>query len=97
MRHYDDFRQVRLGSSDIASLTLRAPRSSSILDFGIDASYRAYLVDEECVFIPLKYEKVFECKGWLKIYDDEGLSQIIEANRIEVFRCGDCGCIIKAL
>ena len=45
MKNYKEFKRVYLGSSDVASLTLRAPNISHVLTFGEDGAYFAYFVE----------------------------------------------------
>lgn len=47
MKNYKEFKRIYIGSSDIASLTLRAPNISHILTFCEDGVYFAYLVEGE--------------------------------------------------
>lgn len=83
-----------IGSSDIASLTLRFPTSVEMLHFGEDNSYKAYIITEETE-VPSHYTKVAGGTHWLKIYDDEELAIEFKANNIEVYRAGEMGCLIK--
>ena len=105
MGNYKDHR-LTLGSSDIASLVLVGPRKydeeeigvqASMLEFGSDGDYRAWYVTDEALEIPSHYEKVAETFCWLKIYDDRELVGKIEADRIEVYRAGEMGCLVRAI
>lgn len=100
MRDYHDYEKKFIGSSDIAALIVVAPTkeglSSKIIEFGEDGNYRAYIVDGEAE-IESHYELVFECKSWLKIYDDEELTFKESGSRFKIFRAGDFGCIIQKL
>ena len=66
------------------------------LHFGGDSSYSAYIVDENAG-IPERYKLQAAFEKWLKIYDDNELTFEATADRINVFRCGDYGCIIQLL
>ncbi len=94
MKSYKEFEKVHIGDSDIAGLVLRSPSKVQELAFGEDGSYSAYVVDGE-VEIGEHYEKVYAAYGWLKIYDDNGLSASFAGNIITVYRSGDYGCIIQ--
>ena len=96
MKNYKNYEKQFIGSSDIASLTLRAPRKAMLLDFGQDARYSAYVVDEECE-IPEHYTLVAEAENWMKVYDDDQLTAEFRANRIEVYRAGEMGCLIRLI
>lgn len=97
MKNYKDCEQVFIGSSDIASLTLRSPMEATILNFGEDGDYQAYIIDNKDVEIPSHYSLVTEFETWLKIYDDEELTQRFNADKIEIYRAGEMGCIIRLL
>ncbi|MBO5416740.1 MAG: hypothetical protein J6A83_08945 [Clostridia bacterium] len=100
MKKYKDFEKVYIGSSDIASLTVRSVQTVATLNFIEDGSYHAY----ECfgeVEIGSHYTKVFSGKTWLTIYDDEGRTykhhswnQNTEYPLVDIYRSGDFGCII---
>lgn len=82
-----------IGSSDIASLTLRFPTKVATLDFGMDGDYYAHFITDD-VEIPSHYEKEVSGKHWCKIYDDYGLVAIIDAKTIDFYRAGDMGVLI---
>ena len=98
MKNYKEFERIYIGSSDVASLTLRAPNASHILTFGEDGAYFAYFVKGEAE-IGEHYRLDFESHGWLWIYDDEKRQQQIGDARttIRVYRAGLRGCIIQVL
>lgn len=85
-----------IGSSDIASLTIRIPRNAFILDFGKDGNYYAYVIDESYE-IPEHYQCVGQGNSWLKIYDDEELVRTFKADEILIYRAGEMGCIIQTI
>ena len=45
----------------------------------------------------MEFETSSGFKAWLKIYDDEGLTEDYSADKIRVYRAGDFGCIIQLL
>ena len=95
---YHEYEKVRLGGSDIAALIMvgcgEEDLTTKPLNFGIDGSYNAYLVDEEAE-IGDHYSLRGEFEAWLKIYDDDGLVFKVYADKIKVFRAGEMGCIIQ--
>lgn len=99
-RNYRDYRSIKIGDSDIASLILVGCSghglTSEILGFGIDGTYIAYIVDGNAE-IGEHYHKTHTFTGWLKIYDDMGLTFDIDAKEIHVYRAGLQGCIIQAI
>lgn len=90
-----------IGASDIASLTVRAGICASVLDFGEDGSYSAYIVENAAAVIPDYYACVFEAVAYdLKIYDDNMLSfskRFDNLKNIKIYRAGDFGCVIQIL
>nr|DAU66757.1 MAG TPA: hypothetical protein [Caudoviricetes sp.] len=96
MKNYKNYNTQFIGSSDIASLTLRSPEDSYILNFGEDNAYTAYIVDENAE-IGSHYVLKFECKNWLKIYDDDSLTAKFEGKEIKVYRAKEMGCIIQII
>lgn len=96
---YKDFSKKFIGESDIAKLVMFGCTDEGakpeVLCFGEDGDYSAYIVDDMSCEIPEHYEKVAEFSSWLKIYDDNGLTLDLNAKKIEVFRSGSFGCIIK--
>lgn len=99
MKNYKEFSKRYIGSSDIASLTLRAPNISHIMHFGEDGAYYAYYVEGEAE-IGEHYQLEFECSHcWMWIYDDRCRTQNIGDARttIKVYRAGLKGCVIQVL
>lgn len=96
MKNYKEHKAY-LGFSDVASLTLRAPDKTAILNFGEDGEYHAWMVDDENVEIPEHYTKQFECEHWLKVYDDDACSLNVKSPKIEVYTAGQRGCLIRLL
>ena len=95
MKSYKDFERVNIGSSDIASLTLRSCGNIGDLHFGEDGSYSAYEVIGEA-YIGEHYTKIFSGEHWLKIFDDCGLAYNAEhpGMAVDVYHAGMRGCII---
>lgn len=101
MKFYKD-RKEDIGSSDVAALVLMGPKfgeglRTQILNFGEDGCYSAYIVDDPEVEIPNHYKKMAKFCKWLKIYDDDGLCKDYRAEKINVYRAGEYGCIIQLL
>lgn len=96
MKNYKDYPKQFIGESDIASLTLRSPGRLEFLNFGEDGDYRAYIVDENAK-IGEHYELELEFSEWLTIYDDTELTFKARAEKINVYRAGDFGCIIQLI
>lgn len=99
---YDEFNKINIGESDIATLIMvgcPVEESDELITkplyFGADGDYKAYYINEGDIDIPEHYEKIAEFSTWLKIYDDTELTSTIRGEKIEVFRAGDFGCIIK--
>ena len=101
-KSYKDFPLQQLGCSDIASLTFRTPMYSFPVNFGKDGSYSAYMIEGDAE-IGAHYELVKEVgnAGWLKVYDDEGLTFKSDIHNacytLRVYRAGEMGCIIQFL
>lgn len=105
MKDHHDCKRINLGRSDIAAL-IAVGRDNGCLKtkpilFSENGSYSAYLCGK-VTEIPDYYKKVFECRAWMKIYDDEGLvfdsiRNSPDYNRFEIYRAGDCGVIIRCI
>ena len=101
MKNYKEFGKTYIGTSDLAGLVLRGcscdggPELQE-LHFGKDAAYDAYIVDGETE-IPAHYWHVATFRRWMRIYDDTQLTKTLRAERIEVYRAGEMGCIIKLI
>lgn len=90
-----------IGYSDVSSLILCGIKdnlglSTELLNFGVDGSYYAYVIDDE-VEIGGHYEKVSVFTDWLKIYDDDELVKTFISSVINIYRSGDKGVIIQLL
>ena len=98
MKDHHDYEKKSIGGSDVAALTLvgcgKDGLKASILHFGGDGEYRAYIVDEECE-IPSYYELQEEFTSWMKVYDDEGQTYRADAEIIRIYRAREMGCIIQ--
>lgn len=100
--NYHACERICLGGSDIASLIAvgyDCPElKTAVIGFGGDGDYIAHLCGAETV-IPEHYRKVFECTGWLKIYDDYNLvydsKEYPGFDHFAIYRAGDYGCIIQ--
>lgn len=90
---YKDFQMIHIGDSDIASLTIRSCMDVSVLNFGEDNAYSAYLVTED-VEIGSHYEERIHGDHWLWIYDDSGKTADIVCDSFKIYRAGELGCII---
>lgn len=101
MKNYKNYEKSFIGASDIASLILVGCGENGLLlhdlHFGSDGCYDAYIVDSEDVEAGEHYKKVATFKDWLKIYDDSSLVKCFEADKIEVYRAAEMGCIIKLI
>ena len=82
-----------LGYSDIASLTIRNGGKVEILNLGSDGDYSAKIVKDR-ELIPGHYNKKYEFKNWIWIYDDGGRKTEFEAENIEIYTAGDFGILI---
>ena len=99
-KSYREFDKMTIGESDRAELVMFGPScsgetSATKLCFREDSLYSAYIVTGFDVDIGAHYKPVAVYKGWLRIYDDLGISFKAEADQIEVYRAGNFGCVIK--
>lgn len=96
MKNYKDFEKIYIGMSDGANLILDGGIGKlEYLFFTEDGNYMAYFVDEE-IEIPQHYKKVYECEIGLDIYDDSKKTLSIRADKIEIYRAKEFGCLIYA-
>ena len=100
-KHYKEYKQKYLGSSDTASLTIRFFDKESesvcheLLTFVCDGDYDAYIVDENAK-IGEHYKCVFDkAVKWLHIIDDFDVSFKTKANHVKIYRSGNYGCIVQ--
>lgn len=102
MRHYKEYEKRYIGSSDMASLIVAGPGADNEheivrpLNFGEDGEYSAYIVDDEAE-IGEHYSLRLTLTNWIKIYDDQELVYAAKADQIEIYRAGECGCIIRLI
>ena len=96
MKSYKEYDKKHLGGSDIASLTVRMPNETAILDFGEDGDYRAYIVDEDAV-IGEHYREVLTAHNWIWIFDDFGKRTEVVSPTIKIYRSGSFGVVIQTL
>lgn len=96
MKNYKDFEKKSIGSSDIASLTVRSGMKVAPLNFGEDGAYSAYIVTEDAE-IGSHYKLTFEGKGWISIFDDTMLTFEARADEIKIYQAGAFGCIVQLL
>lgn len=94
--NYKFYEKKHIGSSDIASLTLRFPSKAEVINFGGDGSFYAYVVDENAE-IGSHYTLEASGESWIKIYDDNGLSFDAYAEKINIYTAGGYGCIIQLI
>ncbi len=95
MKNYKDFEKRFIGGSDSAFLTITgADGTKTELKFGEDGEYYAYIVQEDTE-IGSHYVKRAEFEGSATITDDDGDEIKLIADKIEFFRAGDFGCIIR--
>lgn len=100
MKGYKEYEKKYIGMSDIANLILAGFSDNGLrltaLHFGMDNDYYAYVVDSDAE-IGEYYTKVAEFRSWLRIYDDSFLTQEFNADKINVYRAGEMGCIIQLI
>lgn len=99
MKNYKEYNKTWIGESDVAALILvgcgeDGMLQSTVLKFGGDDAYLAYVVDEEAS-IGSHYKKVAEFWSWMSIYDDSERTARFKAQKICVYRAGEYGCIIQ--
>ena len=95
MKNYKDFEKRFIGASDSAFLTITgADGTKTELKFGEDGEYYAYIIPEDTE-IGSHYVKRAEFEGSTTITDDDGDEVRLIADRIEFFRAGEFGCIIR--
>lgn len=98
--YYKDYKKQGIGYSDIASLIMEGIRDGEVklerLLFGGDNDYDAYIVDDKAE-IPEYYSKVAEFDKWFMLYDDERRVMNVHADKINVYRAGEYGCIIQII
>lgn len=95
MKTYKNFEKRFIGASNSAYLTLTgADGAKAELKFGEDGEYYAYIVPENTE-IGNHYTKRAEFEGSVTITDDDGDEVRLIADKIEFFRAGEFGCVIR--
>ena len=99
MASYKKYKGIWLGSSDVASLTVRTIGEDgriklAALDFGEDGNYSARLVPQDAE-IGAHYALDVVGLVWLDIFDDELLTFRARADEFRIYRAGVMGCIIQ--
>ncbi|MCM1299963.1 MAG: hypothetical protein NC203_09735 [Firmicutes bacterium] len=104
MKNYKDCEKTYIGASDRCLLTLMGGEETGgmkadLLMFNQDGEYSAYIADEETE-IPKHYEKRTTFSTYVDIYDDAdpeklSLKKTYKGSKIEFYRAGSFGCIIK--
>lgn len=104
------FVNLYVGYSDIATVTCMGMTDKEGLEptdnhikylpvhFGGDDTYAAYLITDEVEVlesVAQHYKLQGTFKHWMKIYDDEECTLQLRANKIEVYRAGDYGMLIR--
>ncbi|MCQ2976985.1 MAG: hypothetical protein MJ232_03115 [archaeon] len=99
-KDHHSYNKEYIGDSDIAALLMvgcsEDGLKSEIINYGEDASYSAYIVDADSL-IPEHYKLVASFECWLKVYDDEVLTNTFRADKINIYRSGMRGTIIQLL
>ena len=94
MKNYKEYGKSYTGMSDGARLRVVWGANHEWLEFGEDGTYYAYIVDEDCE-VPEHYHLVMTCNGTTDIYGDDLSGVHISADKIEIYRAGERGCLIK--
>lgn len=93
-------REMYLGGSDIAQLLLTSCESEQGIAFALrmggDGGYTAHIIEGGEKVKP-HYKKVYSCRKWLWIYDDDCKSAKFNAEIINVYRAGDYGITIELI
>lgn len=86
-------RKADLGTSACRQLVLRTPEQIVLLEFAADGPYTARVaVDDE----NLPFEQpVLTGSRWLRIYDDNELTFLAQADQIRVYADGDSSCLVQ--
>ena len=86
-------RKADLGTSACRQLVLRTPEQVMLLEFAADGPYTARVaVDDE----KLPFEQpVLTGSRWLRIYDDNELTFLAQADQIRVYTDGDSSCLVQ--
>lgn len=84
---------IYIGTSARRQLVLCMPRQAALLNFAADGPYTARVaVDDE----KLPFEQpVLTGSRWLRIYDDNELTFLAQADQIRVYAEGDSSCLVQ--
>jgi hypothetical protein len=101
MKSYKEYPTHYIGESDIAALTITGIQANKgvqaeILRFGKDSAYSAYIADENAE-IGAHYKLQMSFKNWIRIYDDYHFIVELRAEKINIYRAGEMGCIIQLI
>lgn len=86
-------RKANLGTSACRQLVLRTPEQVTLLNFTADGPYEALLASDSAA-LP-EEQLVLSGSGWLRIYDDEELTFLAQADQIRVYAEGDSSCLVQ--
>ena len=86
-------REANLGTSACRQLVLRTPEQVTLLNFTADGPYEALLASDSAA-LP-EEQLVLSGSGWLRIYDDEELTFLAQADQIRVYAEGDSSCLVQ--
>lgn len=86
-------RKANLGTSACRQLVLRTPEQVVLLEFAADGPYEAQLVGEQ-MELP-EEQLVLSGSRWLRIYDDNELTFLAQADQIRVYAEGDSSCLVQ--
>lgn len=86
-------RKANLGTSACRQLVLRMPEQVTLLNFTADGPYEALLASDSAA-LP-EEQLVLSGSGWLRIYDDEELTFLAQADQIRVYAEGDSSCLVQ--
>lgn len=84
--------KVDIGSSARRQLVLRTPEQVALLNFAADGPYTARVVLGETE--QPQGQPALTGSGWLRIYDDEELTFLAQADRIRVYADGANACLV---
>lgn len=86
-------RKANLGTSACRQLVLRTPEQVTLLNFTADGPYEALLASDSAALS--EEQLVLSGSGWLRIYDDEELTFLAQADQIRVYAEGDSSCLVQ--
>lgn len=86
-------RKANLGTSACRQLVLRTPEQVTLLNFTADGPYEALLASDSAA-LP-EEQLVLSGSRWLRIYDDNELTFLAQADQIRVYAEGDSSCLVQ--